>query len=55
MVTAFKKHAKEQLEIMEDISAHIAKINSGVTDMIEARKKANKIEDAEEESLCILR
>ncbi|SKB65499.1 glutamine synthetase [Salegentibacter holothuriorum] len=43
----FKKHSNEQLEIIEEISAHIAKINSGVKAMIEARKVANKIDDAE--------
>ncbi|GAB2779351.1 glutamine synthetase III family protein [Salinimicrobium soli] len=48
----FKKHSKEQLEIIEDISRHIAKINSGVTNMVEARKKANKIEDAEEKAIA---
>ena len=48
----FKKHAKEQLEIVEDISAHIAKINSGVTKMIDARKKANKIEDVEKKAFA---
>ena len=48
----FKKHAKEQLEIVEDISVHIAKINSGVTNMIEARKKANKIEDVEKKAFA---
>ncbi len=51
-MTDFKKHAKEQLEIVEDISAHIAKINSGVTNMIESRKKANKIEDVEKKAFA---
>jgi len=41
----FTRHAKEQLEIIESISAHIAGINSNVNAMIEARKVANKIED----------
>jgi glutamine synthetase len=40
--------AGEQLQLIEKISEHIAKINKGINDMIEARKKANKIEDAEE-------
>jgi len=46
----FTRHAKEQLEIIESISAHIAGINSNVNAMIEARKVANKIEDAEEKA-----
>lgn len=48
----FKTHSKEQLEIIEEISRHIAKINSAVTQMIEARKKANKIEDAEKRAFA---
>ncbi|MGB7843439.1 MAG: glutamine synthetase III [Salinimicrobium sp.] len=48
----FKKYAKEQLEIVEDISLHIAKINSGVTNMVEDRKKANKIEDVEKKAFA---
>jgi len=39
----FKKLAKEQMGLIEEISEHIAKINSKITAMIEARKKANKI------------
>jgi len=45
--TGFKKHAKEQLEIIVDISRRIEAINSGVTEMTNERKKANKIEDTE--------
>ena len=45
--TGFKKFSVEQMQLIEQISEHIAKINKGITDMIEARKKANKIEDAE--------
>jgi len=48
----FKKHSNEQLEIIEEISAHIAKINSGVKAMIEARKVANKIEDSEKRAFA---
>ncbi|HKL35565.1 MAG TPA: glutamine synthetase III [Salegentibacter sp.] len=48
----FKKHSNEQLEIIEEISAHIAKINSGVKAMIEARKVANKIDDAEKRAFA---
>jgi len=48
----FKKYAKEQLVIIENISNHIEKINSGITDMIEERKKANKLEDSEEKAFA---
>lgn len=48
----FKKHSEEQLDIIESISAHIAKINSGVKKMIEARKVANKLEDIEEKAFA---
>jgi len=43
--SSFKKLAKEQLNLIEDISGHIASINSDVTKMTEARKKANTIKD----------
>ena len=42
----FKTHAKEQMVLIERISGHIAQINTGVNDMIEARKKANTIENS---------
>ncbi len=45
--SGFKKLSGEQMLLIEQISEHIAKINKGITDMIDARKKANKIEDAE--------
>ncbi|MDT0293157.1 glutamine synthetase III [Mesonia ostreae] len=48
----FKKYAKEQLVIIENISNHIEKINSGITDMIEERKKANKIENSEDKAFA---
>lgn len=48
----FKKHSNEQLELIEEISEHIAKINSGVKAMIEARKVANKIEDSEKRAFA---
>ncbi|MFT5238881.1 MAG: glutamine synthetase [Flavobacteriaceae bacterium] len=41
----FKKFAGEQMSLIEEISAHIATINSKITAMIEARKRANKITD----------
>jgi len=43
----FKTYAKEQLELIQDISKRIEAINSGVTKMTNERKKANKIEDSE--------
>ena len=48
----FEKHSKEQLDIIEKISAHIAGINSKVSEMIEARKVANKIEDVEKKAFA---
>ncbi|NJW53731.1 glutamine synthetase III family protein [Salinimicrobium oceani] len=48
----FKEHSKEQLEIIKEISERIAKINSGITEMIEARKKANKLEEAEDKAFA---
>ncbi|MFC5196178.1 glutamine synthetase III [Bizionia hallyeonensis] len=39
----FKKFGQEQLNLIEDISEHIASINSDVTLMINERKIANKI------------
>ena len=42
----FEIHAKEQIKLIKRISAHIESIHSKVDEMIEARKKANKIKDA---------
>ena len=39
----FKKHAKEQIDLIEKISSHIAGINSKVEEMIDQRKKANQL------------
>ena len=39
----YKKHASEQLMLIADISKYIKAINSGVTSMINQRKKANVI------------
>lgn len=47
----YQRYAKEQTLLIERISSHIAEINSGVNEMILARKKANKIEDNYEMSL----
>ena len=49
---SFKKFAGEQMQLIESISEHIAKINKGITDMIEERKKANKIDDAEKRAFA---
>ncbi|MDG5492585.1 glutamine synthetase III [Psychroserpens sp. SPM9] len=48
--TSFKKLAKEQLNLIEDISNHIEGINSNVTKMIAERKNANAIENLEEKA-----
>ena len=40
----YKKVAGEQIELIKEISVHIAEINSNITAMIEERKKANKLE-----------
>jgi len=40
----FEKHAKEQIDLIEKISLHIAGINSKVEEMTQERKKANKLE-----------
>ncbi len=45
--SGFKKLSKEQMKLIEKISEHIEKINMGITDMIEERKKANKISSLE--------
>ncbi len=43
----FTKMAEQQLEIIEAISEHIEKINQGVTEMTDERKKANNMSDIE--------
>lgn len=43
----FKTLAQEQMILIESISEHIAKINKGITEMTEARKKANNAKDGE--------
>lgn len=48
----FKKLASEQMQLIESISEHIAKINMSITSMIEERKKANKIEDGEKRAFA---
>ncbi|NVK53283.1 MAG: glutamine synthetase III [Flavobacteriaceae bacterium] len=39
----FRKHAKEQIDLIEKISEHIAGINSKIEAMVEERRKANKL------------
>jgi glutamine synthetase len=46
----FKKHAGEQMELIEKISDHIAHINRGVTDMVNARKKQNSLKNIEQKA-----
>ena len=41
----FEKHAGQQIQLIKVISGHIEAIHSKVEDMINARKKANKIDD----------
>lgn len=48
----FKKHSKEQLELITEISEHIENINSDINAMIDERRKANKIEGAEEKAFA---
>ena len=47
----FKKVAKEQLLIIEEISSHIEAINSSVTKMTASRKEANAVEDIYKKSV----
>ena len=47
---SFKTLAKEQLNLIAQISNHIEGINSNVTKMTTARKKANEIEDLEKKA-----
>ncbi len=48
----FKKYASEQMELIKQISNHIENINKGITDMINARKKANKLENVEKKAIA---
>ena len=43
----YKKLSKEQMKLIEKISEHIERINLGITEMIDERKKANKINSSE--------
>lgn len=44
--------AKHDMEMIERLSAHIAEIQSGVEQLADARKKANKIADAREKAVA---
>lgn len=46
----FKKYAAEQIDIITKISGHIAEIKSKVDAMINERKKANALDDAEKKA-----
>ena len=48
--TGFKKLAQEQMNLIEEISEHIASINSNVTKMTNERKKANNIDVIEKKA-----
>lgn len=48
----FKKFAGEQLQLIEKISEHISKINKAITEMINERKDANKIDEAEKRAFA---
>lgn len=43
----FKDIAGEQMKLIKDVSEHITAINSGITQMIEERKEANKLNVAD--------
>jgi glutamine synthetase len=49
--TSYKEFASEQLLILEKISKYIAEINDGVTQMTNARKKANSTTDFHKKAL----
>jgi glutamine synthetase len=44
--------AKEQLEMIKDISARISKILSSKEEMLQARKAANAMEDVREKAIA---
>lgn len=50
--TEAKKAGKVQLEIIKEISEHLAIIKTDVDSMVKARKKANTIEDTEEKAFA---
>jgi glutamine synthetase len=46
----YKSLAGNRIELIKDISDHVSAIKTGVTDMVEARKVANKLEDEKEKA-----
>lgn len=46
----FRKTAAYQLDLIDEISSHIDAIQSNVSEMVEERKKANRIEDVTKKS-----
>lgn len=48
----FKQYGTEQMLLIEEISKHIASINKAITEMIEARKVANRITDLEDKAFA---
>ncbi len=48
----FSKVSANQVETITEISEHIAKVKSLVSDMLDARKSANKISDAEDKAFA---
>jgi len=46
----YKKHADEQLQLITKISGHIEGLHAKIDDMLDERKKANKIEDIEKKA-----
>jgi glutamine synthetase len=50
----YEKHASDQIQLIKTISSHIESIHTKIDKMINARKKANKIEDnvAKAEAYC---
>lgn len=49
---SFASKAQEQMNIIDTISTHIEKINASIEDMIDARKKANNLEDATQKAFA---
>ncbi|MDT8346959.1 MAG: glutamine synthetase type III, partial [Flavobacteriaceae bacterium] len=48
--TQFKDFANEQMKLIEAISGHVSAINTAITDMINARKKANLLTEASQKA-----
>lgn len=49
---SFMSKAQEQMNIIDAISTHIERINASIEEMIEARKKANNLEDATQKAFA---